>query len=132
MTQFFRLSVRPTIRPSELTWKNNAYTSKTNKDNLTKFYMEVYWSIPQIFYLILIYPISDLRMVRLCSVIGCDTERKPLFKVRDNWFSLNPSGWKNHKVKVICHKHFNEKEICGTSSKFIHPWGKPVFLQTTR
>ena len=37
MTQFFR--------PSELTWENNAYSSKTNKDNVTKFYMQVYRTI---------------------------------------------------------------------------------------
>ena len=38
MTQFFCLS--------ELTRENNAYSSKTNEDNFTKFYKQVYWSIP--------------------------------------------------------------------------------------
>ena len=41
-------SVFPSVRPSELTWENNAYSSKTNKDNFT-FYMQVYWSIPHLF-----------------------------------------------------------------------------------
>ena len=31
-------------------WENNAYSWKTNKDNFTKFYMQVYWSIPQLLY----------------------------------------------------------------------------------
>ena len=45
MTRVF-LSVRPTVR----TWENNAYSSRTNKDNLTKFYMQLYWLIPHTFH----------------------------------------------------------------------------------
>ena len=41
MTRFFR----PKYRPSELTQKNNASSSKTIRDNLTKFCMQVKRSI---------------------------------------------------------------------------------------
>ena len=40
-TRFFFLS--------HCAWENNAYSSKTIKDNFTKFYMQLYWSIPHIF-----------------------------------------------------------------------------------
>ena len=49
MTRVF-LSVRPSVRPTVRTWENNAYSSRTNKDNLTKFYMQLYWLIPHTFY----------------------------------------------------------------------------------
>ena len=45
MTRIFRPSIRPTDRPSELTWENNASSSKTIRDNLTKFCMRVKRSI---------------------------------------------------------------------------------------
>ena len=30
------------VGPSKLTWENEAYSSKTNRDNFTKFYMQLY------------------------------------------------------------------------------------------
>ena len=43
-------SVFPSDRPFELTWENNAYSLKTNENNFTKSYMQVYWLIPHIYY----------------------------------------------------------------------------------
>ena len=39
MARFFR----PYVQPSDLTEENNAYSLETNKDNFTKFHMQVYW-----------------------------------------------------------------------------------------
>ena len=44
-----KMSMTLSFRPSIRTWENNAYSSRTNKDNLTKFYMQLYWLIPNTF-----------------------------------------------------------------------------------
>ena len=57
MTLFFR--------PSKLTWENEAYISKTNEDNFTKFHMQLYWLIPHTFYFMTFDLQGHIRPLRL-------------------------------------------------------------------
>ncbi len=71
-----------------------------------------------------------------CSVINCyskrygSTEKQTFFLVKESWISVNPVGWKTHKLKRICSNHFHDEDILGTRQRFIKRGAIPqIFLK---